>query len=391
MKTMLFKNSYIQTLFHYFIGLFLFLLSYSAYAIVIGPNTIITSPTTYSNTTLDMSHGNFIVQNSALLTIENCTITGTVSPTNPYLFSVALGSLNLINNHISITATDIVQDPRIEASYYAIRVGRAAGTFTGNSFIVDKQLKLGLFTSNAILPVRDFTFTNNTFQNFHGVIYLLNSSNTIIDNNVLRLNSSGNIVIVGNKSKITNNTIYFPGLNEVGDGIDLVGAEDVTITRNNIFTPTSMGIAIVLSRNVTLDSNIVTGGITYGIEIYSNSDLKNPNNFASKILARLNKKLLPTATTENITITNNALGLNRYGIYATDVNNLTIINNYFTQRFDNDAAARKFWTDNNILLVNVTNLTWTNNIYKEAFTQVNGGDNSMTQFVPFPASGGVVL
>ena len=41
---------------------------------------------------------------------------------------------------------------------------------------------------------------------------------------------------------------------------------------------------------------------------------------------------------------------------------------------------------------NLTNFEWKNNLYKEAFTQVNGGDNSKSlQFVTFPKFGGVDL
>jgi hypothetical protein len=384
------KKKFISKWLFRWVGLLLFLSSCSVYAEVIAHNTIISTPTTFSNTTLDMSHGNFIVKNGASLTIENSTINGTVSPDNPTLISVELGSIKLINNQVAITSVGIEPDPKLEADYYAIKVGRASGQISANSFIVDKQFTVGFFTTSSILPARNFTISGNSFQNFHGVLYLLNSSNTIIDNNVLRLNSSGNIVVVGNKSKITNNYIYFSGLNQLGDGIDLIGAEEVTVAKNNLFTPTSVGIAIVLSRNILLDSNIITGGITYGINIYTNSDMADSNKFAGRILARLNKKLILQSTNESITIRNNALGQNRYGIAATDVSNLVVVNNYFTQRFD-DAASRKFWTDNNILLKNVIGLVWQDNLYKEAFTQVNGGDNSMTQIVPFPASGGVVL
>jgi hypothetical protein len=44
------------------------------------------------------------------------------------------------------------------------------------------------------------------------------------------------------------------------------------------------------------------------------------------------------------------------------------------------------------LLPSVTNLTWLNNTYKEAFTQDISGDNTPSlQFVNFPAHGGVFI
>ena len=70
---------------------------------------------------------------------------------------------------------------------------------------------------------------------------------------------------------------------------------------------------------------------------------------------------------------------------------MNVTNNYFSQRFE-DAASRKFWTDNTNLLINVTNLTWTHNFYKEAFTQEEGGDNSKSlNFIAFPQTGGISL
>jgi hypothetical protein len=63
----------------------------------------------------------------------------------------------------------------------------------------------------------------------------------------------------------------------------------------------------------------------------------------------------------------------------------------FIQRFT-DTSLRQFWTNNDNILPNVNSLTWVDNLYKEAFTQVNGGDNtSSLTFVTFPAHGGVYI
>lgn len=384
------KKNIFSKLFYSCIGLMFLLINQVAFAVVITPNTIINVPTTYSNTTVDLSNGNFIVKDGASLTIENSTIIGTISPTNTNLISVERGTLNLIHNEVTITASMINPTPKIDASFYVVRLSRAAANIVGNTFSVDKQFSVGFLTTSVIQPAKNITISNNEFQGFHGVIYLLNSNNTVVDSNSFKLNSSGQIVIVGSNSHITSNSIYFSGLTQLGDAIDLVNAEGVVVAKNLIFTPTSVGISITLSHDVTVDGNTVMGGITYGIAMFSNSALKDPNNFAAKILAKLDKRTKILQATSDITIRNNFLGQNRYGIAATDVDRLAVVNNYFTQRF-NDAAARKFWTDNSVLLQNVTSLTWTNNVYTEAFTQVNGGDNSMVKFVPFPATGGVVL
>jgi hypothetical protein len=365
-------------------------MSQITYAVTIAPNTVIDTSTSYTNTSLDMTNGNFIVKKGATLTIENCNITGTISPNNPNLIAVQLGSLNLSNNQINITATMIPPTPTVEASFYAMRLERASANLTGNTISVDQQYSVGLLTSSVILPSKNIVISGNTINNFHGVFYLLNATNSIMENNTLKMNSAGHFVIVGSQAQIKNNSIYFAGLNQLGDAVDVINSDDVTISGNTIYTPTSEGIGIALSDNVVIDNNVITGGNAYGIYIYSNNELRNGKNSIGQIYHKLDKKLLKFAMTSHITISNNFLSQNRYAIAGSNINTLSATGNYFSQRFPT-ATARQFWTDNNILLKNVTSLTWTNNFYKEAFTQVNGEDNGNVDFIPFPESGGVVL
>jgi hypothetical protein len=93
----------------------------------------------------------------------------------------------------------------------------------------------------------------------------------------------------------------------------------------------------------------------------------------------------------NITVTNNYLSQNRYGFAAQGVDSLFVANNFFIQAFDN-SQDRIFWTNNANLIVDVTSLTWTNNFYKEAYSQDVPGDNSKSNaLVVFPTTGGVLL
>lgn len=358
-------------------------------AIIIAPNTIISVDTTYSSDTLDMSNGNFIVQNNATLTIQSCNIIGTLSDANPTLISVLLGSLNMDNNIVQLTSSGIVPHPETQSLHYFIRLEQAKVNLDSNSFNMDLSFVVGLLISDVVQVTDGIMITNNTFRNFHGVLYLLNSNNTLIQDNLFKLNSYGNMVLVGNSCTINNNKILFPGIDHIGNGIDIIDSSQVSITNNVIFTPTCRGIFVVGSHDVVIDSNSITGGITYAIILVSDIELSEKDNYGRRILDKLGKKPIQQGT-NNITISNNIMSQNRYGLAATDVENLSVTGNYFSQRFE-DAASRLFWTNNSTLLVNVTGLVWTNNVYKEAFTQVNGGDNSMTQFVPFPISGGVVL
>lgn len=357
--------------------------------IIIGSNTIISVDTTYSSDTLDLSNGNFIVVNNATLTIQSCTINGILSNTNPTLISVVLGTLNMDNNIVSIKANGLFPHPDTQSLEYVIRLEQAKVNLDSNSFSIEPSFTAGLLISDVGQITDGIMITNNTFLNFHGVLYLLNSNNTFIADNLFKLNSYGNMVLVGNNCTINNNKILFAGIDHIGNGIDIIDSSNVKITNNVIFTPTCRGIFVVNSNNVVIDSNSTTGGITYAIILVSDIELSEKDNYSRQILDKLGKKPIQQGT-HDITISNNVMSQNRYGLAATDVEILNVNNNYFSQRFE-DAASRQFWTNNATLLVNVTGLVWTNNVYKEAFTQVNGGDNSMTQFVPFPETGGVVI
>lgn len=81
----------------FFIGIFFFILHATCFAerIIIHPKTVIDKNTVYQYATLDMSNGSFIINNNASLQIEESEITGTLSPDNPFLISVANGRLIL--------------------------------------------------------------------------------------------------------------------------------------------------------------------------------------------------------------------------------------------------------------------------------------------------------
>ena len=94
---------------------------------------------------------------------------------------------------------------------------------------------------------------------------------------------------------------------------------------------------------------------------------------------------------QNITIAKNYISQNRYGLTAIDVDTLIVKENIFIQKFP-DNSTRKFWTDNQILLTNVSNLIWKDNLYKEAYSQDNEDENTQSSyFVTFPTYHGVVL
>jgi parallel beta-helix repeat protein len=378
------------------LGLFLLTVTKTVYAetIVIYPNTVVSFSKTYNNVTLDLSKGSFIVKNNAKLTIKNCNIIGTLSVTNPILFNIDTGTLDISNTQANITTLNISPHSTTQSLQYVISMNQGKIYLNGNTFKIDKTFTAGFLITNAAIPTTGFQITNNLFEKFHGVLYLLASDNALISDNILTNNSYGHIVLISNNSSILRNTIAFAGNNRLGNSMDIIDSSNINISNNILLTPTCHGIYVLNSHNLLIDSNRIFGGITYAMNIYTYAETPTNDNMKADtdyIKALLSTYKLKNTISNDITITNNFMSQNRYGVAASDVDGLVVSNNYFIQRFtDND--SRKFWTDNSNLLKNVTHLTWTNNLYKEAYTQSMSGDNSNSnKFVVFPQIGGVTL
>ena len=380
-----------HSFFNFGIGLLLLLVGNicAAQTIVIRPNTVISFPKTYNNVVLDMSHGSFILKKNATLTIQNSVITGTLSEDNPLLFNVDKGKLILSKNQVNIKTVGIDPHSTTQSLQYVIQVAMGNVNMSGNTFSIDKPFTAGLLITTASIPTTDFVITKNRFEKFHGVLYLIASDNAVIADNILNTNTYGQIVLIGNNSKIIHNTIFFAGNNRLGNAMDIIDSDNIIISKNRIFTPTCHGIYVLNSHNLTIDSNRISGGITYAMNIFTFAETAAiEDEYIRNIVMNHHLK---NSLSNNITITNNYMSQNRFGIAASDVDNLVVSDNYFVQRFE-DNDARIFWTNNSVLLQHVTNLTWTNNLYKEAFTQEPYGDNSKSKnFVVFPQTGGVSL
>lgn len=388
----LFKK--IQNSIYYCVGLLILLITNVAFAnttIIIHPNTIISFPKTYDGVTLDLSHGNFIIKNHATLTIKNSAVFGTLSKANPVLFAgdALGGNIVFLNSQFNIHTAGIAPHPTTQAMQYLVQMGLGNVIMRNNEFTIDNTYTSGLLLTTASISSTGYQIVNNRFEKFHGVLYLIGSDNALIKDNTFFNNSYGNIVLIGNNGNIIGNKIYFSGNNRLGNSIDIIDSDSINISKNLLLTPTCHGIYIVNSHNLMINNNRVMGGITYAMTILTNPEtIDKADTYVKNIIANYKIKNL---LSNNITIEHNYMAQNRYGIAATDVDRLIVQHNIFIQRFE-DKASRKFWTDNNVLLKNVTHLTWTNNLYKEAFTQAIDGDNSQAyHFVLFPKSGGVTL
>lgn len=382
--------------FTYIAGLSLVLLANAGFAqtIKIFPNTVIAYPKTYDNVTLDMSNGSFIIKDKASLTIKNSNIQGTLSKAIPLLFYVEDGKLSMENTQVDVTTKNLTEHPKTQSLEYVMGLGLGNINLAGNTFKIDKLYTAGLLITTSTIPSTGLKITNNYFEKFHGVLYMIASDNALVADNTFKRNSYGQIVMIGNNSKILHNSIFFSGNYRLGNSIDVIDSTNITISKNALFTPTCHGIYVLNSHDMVIDSNRISGGITYAMNVLSNPEtVKSPGDeYLTDIIKtyRMNKPV-KSGISNNIAITNNTMSQNRFGVAVNDTDMLVIKNNIFVQRFA-DAEARKFWTNNSVLLQNVTNLTWADNLYKEAYSQEIGGDNSKSSmFVNFPQTGGVTL
>jgi parallel beta-helix repeat protein len=364
----------------------LFGISSFAYSEVITGNQIISSPTEYKNTTLDMTNGRFTINPGGTLTLDNCVVNIKISAANPFFATLNKDALNIKKSTFNVTTDGITPNSNNQAIYDLIRVNdNGALSITDSNFAVDSFYTVGfLVTQN--LTNSGFVISNNVIKNFHGGIYLSGVTNTTISNNKFDRVSFANVYFSGNLAEINNNILTFPGNLALGDGIDLVNSNSINVHHNIIASSAGYGIMIMGSQNININNNKITDGFSYGIFI------RNPSSFSKdKYLSQLYRKPKSQFNNDNITISNNYIEQNRYGLSGETINNLIAINNIFIQHFD-DNSVRQFWTNNDNLLPFVSNLTWSGNYYKEAFTQEVPGDNTNAlQFVTFPAHGGVFL
>lgn len=352
--------------------------------------TIISSPTVYQNDTLDLSEGYFLLTNNATLKIENCVIQGVISPINPILINIIQGKLILANNKVFIKTSQLKPLPDSVPPYNVILIDGGSVVLDGNDFSIDQYFVASLLTTRGFVT-DNFILRNNSIQNFHGGFYLQNITNSLIENNRFINNSMSNIFILNSTFvNINNNSILFAGNNSTGDGIDLIDANHIVLKNNSIYADSCYSLILMHCRNILIDSNIIADGITYGISIIPEISLKNPYQKHLLKLYHPNNKT-NILTNKNITIINNFLSQNRYSLSANSVIGLTVLNNIVIQRFMS-ASQRKFWTDNDTVLLQIQQMVWDNNWYKEGYSQEAKGDNEKSlKFVVLPVRGGVVL
>ncbi len=358
-----------------------------AETLIINGATQINTHVVYQNVTLDMSHGYFIIAPSGYLEIKDSQINGTIFPDNFYLFNIE-GGLRFENNILHLNSVNIIPQPNNITNYFLFHITRGMAKIENNHFFMETPYTVGFFLTDEKYKTTHL-FYHNIISQFHGGIFLANSDNTIIKKNTFIKVSLSNILnIKCHNSVLEKNKFLFSGYHTVGDAIDIFQSDAVNIKNNFINSGYCYSIVISDSKNLVIEQNQILGGITYGISIEPFSYVY--NRFVD-LFTRWHVSLEHINQNENIKIQNNYLAQNRYGITATNVTGLTVMNNVFIQKFGS-ASDRKFWTNNEILLNNVTQLLWENNKYKEAFSQdISDSNKDAFQFVLFPSTGGVQL
>lgn len=352
---------------------------------ITGP-AIIDKPTSYKNVTLDLNKGSFVITAKATLELENVTINGTVSPQNPFLIQLTNGKLMLKNSVLNVTVTGIQETPLNPSLFYALVISKGKVEIIGNRFTIDTPYTVGLLTTQNF-QTTNFIITNNKIYNFHGAFFLSNSNNALVSDNFFSQVSLSNILTKNGSNNIFQHNIMLLSGN---NGVDILDSSQITFSENHIFSSSCYSIFILRSHDVLVEHNQVTGGKTYAI--YIAPSIGSGGAYTAH-LASLVSDSAKNLTYKNsgITIINNYLAQNRFGLSAINVDGMEVHNNIFIQRFSNN-KQRKFWTNNDILLSDTIHLIWSNNLYKEAFPQVISEPiEKSLKLVEFPAHGGATL
>jgi len=373
----------------YVMYLLLFFISPVVFAkvYIIDGKTVIDQNTVYQDAIIDMRNGYFQVINHATLKIENCIIKGVISPNNTQLFDIKLGQLTLINNVVDVASMNIPKHGDRYSGYYLIMINAGKVRITVNKFNVDVPYTVGFL--NSMQHNGAFHISKNELNQFHGGVLLSNAHQIYIGYNQFSKVSMSNILIAASHNiKIEKNNIVFAGHHQPGDAIDVFDSHDVLIENNYIGTGSCYSIVILRSHDITVNNNIIVGGITHAIYINTSFgffDIEQVLNIPH------DNKRSQQFDNKNIKITNNYIAQNRYGLVAVNTDSLVVMNNKFIQLFNND-SDRQFWTDNRHFLINVINIIWDNNKYKEAFVQdFSNNERYSKKFVEFPLYGGVRL
>ncbi len=241
------------------------------------------------------------------------------------------------SNHVQANGTSVISSG-IKSSFGVVL------TSTTNTQVRDNFIEAMLGVHNT--SVNNTTISNNQITSSLYGIRLADTTQTMIDGNTLFLDNSAKGVLAygaNNQASIINNTF-----NNGAIGIDATGANTFTLIRNNLFNNNALGIQLNGGSNSTVDSNTLIG-VADGIFASNESGLAFTGNHihgtghtGTGLWAQLSDGTIIVGNDadhfqDGITLdqsshiselqNNTASNNSRYGIYATNSDDVQFIHN----------------------------------------------------------------
>lgn len=155
----------------------------------------------------------------------------------------------------------------------------------------------------------------------------------VISDLILDAGGSGSGIIIENSDVyfiIKNSTIWNSGIGGANGGINLKGVANGTIENNTLYDNWH-GVRLENSNDNLITNNTIIGGFNIGVFFYGNSHY---NTVAKNIIRDGNRAVeaIFTSPSNNITIYNNLMTSNTYGMYLEGVNH-TITDNIMKDNY----------------------------------------------------------
>jgi parallel beta-helix repeat protein len=170
-------------------------------------------------------------------------------------------------------------------------------------------------------PVNNITLTNDTITRNMVGIEVLNSSNDIIQNNIIYNNSNTGLNLdQSNNNTINNNTLEYNSIS----GLNLQNSSNNTINNNTITSNNWSGIALNNATQNNISNNNINNN-QIGVNLAQNNTNNNITNNNIKNNSYIGVSLIKSQSNNiaNNTIINNE----NYGIYLDNSNSTTITEN----------------------------------------------------------------
>lgn len=293
-------------------------------------------------------------------------------------------SINLQVQHVS-SKTDHATLPKLRAN--AISTTMATNTTTPHSVISllsDGAVKNMAYSDNwqgngsAISPyiIKNYSFTGvngvgtgidienvqehilieyNSIQSFPNGIFLINSKNIIIRNNILTNLTIAGIHLENSSAIIANNSIYSNGQVTV----HIIGT-------SRDWTYSGYGINVFQSTDVAITNNRIGGNLIYNLNLESDVNVNITGNYIQTRPNAYDQASVIINKCTNLTVSSNSF---IDVLLSDDVNSINI------QSSESIWILSNYFYRSNLIITGISNLTIASNIYKQTVLQVYQSGN----------------